>query len=65
LVDADGFGWSGAVKDGVGPAAGANANISLMVSTADRMEKMDGPQLVGGLEAGESSYRRRGVRQRQ
>lgn len=24
-----------------------------MVSTADRMEKMDGPQLVGGFGAGE------------
>jgi hypothetical protein len=53
LVDARGFGWSGAVKDGAGPAAGANANISVMFSTADRMEKMNGPQLVGGIEAGE------------
>jgi hypothetical protein len=53
VVDADGFGWMGAVKDGVGPAAGANANISLMYSTANRMEKLDGPQLVGGVEAGE------------
>ena len=51
--------WTGKEPAGRGHSkrrragTGANVNGSLMVSTADRMEKMDGPQLFGGFEAGE------------
>ncbi|GAB1689695.1 RHS repeat domain-containing protein [Krasilnikovia sp. M28-CT-15] len=53
LVDGDGFGWSSAVKSGAGPAAGANITVGPIISTADRMQNMSGPQAYGGVEIGE------------
>ncbi|MFC4072461.1 RHS repeat domain-containing protein [Actinoplanes subglobosus] len=53
LVDGDGVGWSGSVKDGAGPAAGFDLTIGGMVSTADRMDDLEGPQLFGSVSGGE------------
>jgi hypothetical protein len=53
VVDGGGFGWTGSVKDGVGPASGVNLSLEGMLSTADRMEDLRGPQLFGAVSAGE------------
>lgn len=41
------------VKDGGGPAVGANLQGGIVLSTADRMEKKDGAQGYLSLEGGE------------
>jgi RHS repeat-associated protein len=53
LFDADGMGFMGTYKHGGGPAVGANADLGAMVSTADRMEKLEGNQLYLGGNFGE------------
>jgi hypothetical protein len=53
LFDGDGVGHMFTVKDGGGPAVGANLQGGIILSTADRMEKMDGPQGYVSYEGGE------------
>ena len=54
LVDADGIGHSLALQIGGAPGSvGANAEGGLMLSSADRMEKLKGSQIFVAADAGE------------